>query len=88
VERRVKKKEKSNVQIVGNEVVIENPPHDTEIEVCDAQNKRIYLGNSEHLKTMKIPLNAEGEIPEGTYIIKIGQEISLSRQFWKTPAHK
>jgi len=69
-------KEQINVQIIKNEIVIENPPHNTKIEVRDMQNNCIYSGNSEHFQIMKIPIKTEG-----TYIIKVGEGIQLHRSF-------
>jgi stress response protein YsnF len=74
-------KKQISVKITKDEIVIENPPHNKQIEVRNMQNKCIYSENSEHSQIMKIKIQTE-ETQTETYIINVeGENMLLFRHF-------
>jgi hypothetical protein len=57
------------VQVTNDGIVLENLPHNSKIEVYNLHGKRIYLGNPENSKILKIMVQTKG-----IYIVKAGMQ--------------
>jgi len=48
------------VQTIGSQILLSNLPSNAKVEIYNLQGKRIYSGNSENSKILKIPVQTKG----------------------------
>jgi endoglucanase len=58
-----------SVHATGNSIILQNPPQNTKVAIYNLQGKRVYMGNPENPKIMKIMVQTKG-----MYIVKAGTQ--------------